>query len=307
MKFLYYTDSHHRTEKPRYRIDDVYSSQFQELGEIASLVLEHDCDFILHGGDFFDHPRPSHELVRDIISWGKYVGVPIYVLAGNHDLVGYNSESILSVGLGVLFESEVFKPLKELEFLEEKLFIKGVLPEVVPHNDKYVLPKDDSWTKIVVSHNYISPTPLLFPYLPTQEVKTNANLFLLGHLHEPSDVEINGTRFINPGAIARWSRDQANRIPTVLLIESVRGIIKVEKIPLSCAKPSAEIFDLNGAELVNKKEDQLAAFMESLTNTSFESVDIEQLVLSAGQNQGLDHQTLDKSLVTIREAKEILK
>jgi len=310
LKFLYYTDSHHRTEKPCHRIDNVYETQFQELAEISNLVLEHDCDFIIHGGDFFDHPRPSHELVKDIISWGKYVGVPIYVLPGNHDLSGYNPESISSVGLGVLFESEVFKPLTELKLHDgdDHLYIKGVLPEVLPHNDKYMLgPDHEEYTCIIVSHNYISPTPLIFPYLPTQEVKTNANLFLLGHLHEPSDVEIKGTRFVNPGALARWSVDQANRVPTVLLVEVKNADIQITKIPLACAKKAEEIFDLNAISVSDQKEDQLARFMESLESTSFETNDIEQLVIAAGRNQGIEEKILNKSLDKIREAKEVLR
>jgi DNA repair protein SbcD/Mre11 len=308
MKFLYLTDTHFRSERPAHRIDDIYKNQFEELGEVSNLVLEHDVDFIVHGGDVFHHNRPSHELVRDLIGWARYTNVPIYVVPGNHDLSGYNPNSISSVGLGVLFESELFIQLDEKVFAEEKVYFKGVLPEVQPHNDEYNL--DGRWdghTRIIVSHNYISPTPLMFPYLPTKEVKTNAHLFLLGHLHEPSDVTIGNTRFINPGALARWGIDEANRIPTVLLIEIENGKIDVQHIPLSCAKKAEEIFDLTKVGAQKEKEDQLKSFMESLENTSFETNDIEQLVLAAGKNQGVEERILNKSLEKIREAKEVLK
>lgn len=307
MKFLYLSDTHFRSDKPRHRIDDIYRSEFEELGEISNLVLEYDVDFIIHGGDMFHSNRPSHELVRDLIGWARYTNIPIYVVPGNHDLFAYNPNSISSVGLGVLFESELFTQLDEKVFQDEKVYFKGVLPEVEPHNDKYVVPKDDSWVKIVVSHNYISPTSLMFPYLPTQDVKTNANLFLLGHLHEPSDVTVNGVRFINPGALSRWGIDEANRIPTVLLIEIENGKVDVQHIPLACAKRAEEIFDLTKVGMQKEKEDQLKSFMESLENTSFETNDIEQLVLAAGKNQGVEERILNKSLDKIREAKENLK
>lgn len=308
MKFLYLTDTHWRSDKPRHRIDDSYKTQFQELGEISNIVTENDVDYILHGGDCFHTPRPSHELIKDLISWIKFISVPVLVLPGNHDLLGYNPESISSVALGVLFESEAFHQLTEQVFQDEKIYIKGVLPEVEPHNDKYIIDeKYKDYTKIIISHNYINPDPLPFLYLPTAEVKTNADLFLLGHYHKPSDITIGKTRFINPGALSRWAIDEASRIPTILLIDITGGIINIDKIPLSCAKKAEKIFDLNSAALVNQKEDQLAAFMESLESTSFESVDIEQLVLSAGKNQKLEEKILNKSLEKIREAKEVLK
>ena len=56
-----------------------------------------------------------------------------------------------------------------------------------------------------------------------------------------------------------------------------------------------------------EKEDQLKNFMESLENTSFETNDIEQLVLAAGKNQGIEEIILNKSLEKIRDAKENLK
>lgn len=307
MKFLYLTDTHFRSDSPRHRIDNAYRSQFEELGEISNLILEHDLDFIVHGGDVFHHNKPSHELVRDLIGWARYTNVPIYVVPGNHDLSGYNPNSISSVGLGVLFESELFHQLDEKAFNDEKVYFKGVLPEVEPHNDKYVVPKDDSWVKIIVSHNYISPLPLMFPYLSTREVKTNANLFLLGHLHDPSDTTSGGVRFINPGALSRWEIDSKDRIPTVLLIDITNGIVDVKKIPLACAKKAEEIFDLTKVGEQKEKEDQLKSFMESLENTSFETNDIEQLVLAAGKNQGVEERILNKSLDKIREAKEVLK
>jgi DNA repair protein SbcD/Mre11 len=308
MKFIYFTDSHLRDSSPRNRIDDFYKTQFEELGELTNLVLEYDADALLCGGDLFHVSKPSHKLIQDLIGWAKYTNVPIYVVPGNHDLSGYNPNSISSVGLGVLFESELFHPLTEKIFTEEKVYFKGVLPEVEPHNDKYVIDsKYNELTKIIVSHNYISPTPLVFPYLPTDEVKTNAQIFLLGHYHTPSDVTIGNTRFINPGALSRWEIDSKDRIPTVLLIDITNGIVDIKHIPLSCAKKAEEIFDLAKVGAQKEKEDQLKSFMESLENTSFETNDIEQLVLAAGKNQGVSEDILNKSLEKIREAKEVLK
>jgi DNA repair exonuclease SbcCD nuclease subunit len=335
LKFLYMTDTHFRSERPVHRIDDVYKTQFEELGEISNLVLEHDLDFIVHGGDVFHTNRPSHELVRDLIGWAKYTNVPIYVVPGNHDLQGYNPNSISSVGLGVLFESELFHQLDEKVFEEEKVYFKGVLPEVEPEgNISYMVdPMWDEYTRIIVSHNYVIPEDsMMFSFIHPEKVATNAQLILMGHYHKPFDytmakarvtdntsigLPVKSTyfdeqkygkaRFINPGALSRWEIDSKDRIPTVLLIEIENGKIDVKYIPLTCAKKAEEIFDLTKVENEKAKEDQLKSFMDSLQNTSFETNDIEQLVLSAGKNQGIEERILNKSLEMIRNAKEVLK
>jgi exonuclease SbcD len=309
MKILYFTDSHLRCGKPRYRVDDYYKSQFEELGEISNLVLEYDIDILLCGGDLLhDHPKSSHELIRDLIGWAKYTNVPIYTIVGNHDMASYNTQTIGSSGIGVLFESETFIELTEKVFEEEKIIIRGIHAKVQEDGYGYEFePKYDGWTKIIVSHNYIIPAESMpFEYMHPRNIQTNADLVLLGHYHQPSDVTIGNTRFTNPGGIARWAVDEANNVPTVLLIDINHGIIKIEHIPLTCAKRGYEIFDLANVVAAREKEDQLKSFMESLEQTSFETTDIEQLVLAAGKNQGLDEKILNKSLEKIREAKEVL-
>ena len=133
----------------------------------------------------------------------------------------------------------------------------------------------------------------------------------MGHYHQPFDYQKGtpgiGARFINPGALSRWGIDEANRTPTVLLIEIENGKINVQHIPLACAKKGYELFDLAKVGMQKEKEDQLKSFMESLENTSFETNDIEQLVLAAGKNQRVEERILNKSLEKIREAKEVLK
>ena len=309
MKFLYFTDSHLRDSRPRNRIDDFYRSQFEELGELANLVLEYDVDALLCGGDLLHVPKPSHELVRDLIGWAKYINVPIYSIIGNHDTVGYQMDAIGSNGIGVLFESEAFHELTEKVFEEEKVVIRGINAKVQEDGHGYEFePKYTGYTKLIVSHNYIiAAESMMFDFMQPKNVPTNADLILLGHYHHPFQIQVGNTRFINPGALSRWGVDEANRIPTVLLIEITNGIVDVQHIQLVCAKKAEEIFDLTKVGREKEKEDQLKSFMESLENTSFETNDIEQLVLVAGKNQKIEERILNKSLEKIREAKEALK
>jgi len=316
MKFLFFTDSHLRDSRPRNRIDDFYKNQFEELGELANLVLEYDIDVVLCGGDLLHVPKPSHELVRDLIGWAKYINVPIYSVVGNHDVQGYQMKTIGANGIGVLFESEAFHELTEKVFEEEKIVIRGIHAKVQEDGKGYFFNPTQTdysgYTRIIVSHNYVIPADsMMFDFIHPRDIVTNANLVLLGHYHQPFEYQKGNTnfvtRFINPGALARWGIDEKDRIPTVLLIEIEKGKIDVKHLPLACAKKAEELFDLSRVGLEKEKEDQLKSFMESLENTSFETNDIEALVLAAGKNQGVDERILNKSLEKIREAKEVLK
>lgn len=308
MKFLYGSDFHLRDSRPRNRIDDFYKNQFLELGEIANLVVEYDVDALLCGGDLLHVPKPSHELIKDLIGFSRYINVSILCAVGNHDVTGFQMQSIGSNGIGVLFEAGGFEELTEKVFEEEKIYIKGIHAKVREDGCGYMIDsKYDGFTRLIVSHNYIIPSETMpFEFMHPKDVPTNADLILLGHYHQAFDTVVGNTRFLNAGSLSRWSINEQH-IPTVLLIDITNGIVNIEKIPLSCAKKAEEIFDLAKVGMEKEKEDQLKSFMESLENTSFETNDIEALVLAAGKNQGVEERILNKSLEKIREAKENLK
>jgi exonuclease SbcD len=309
MKFLFLTDSHWTDIRPKNRIDDIMESQFAELGEIIEICHENNIDQILHGGDTFNTRKPSHGLIVHLLDWCKQLNLPIFTVIGNHDEIGYNLDSVRNSGLGILLESGAFNTFEKLVFENEKVVIKPVHCSL-DFQQSYMFPKEyDGWTKIILSHNYIIPSDTMpFDFIHPRDIQTNANLVLCGHYHLPFDyLGENGTRWINPGAISRWSLSERDRTPQVLIITINGGKLDVEYIKLKSSKPGSEIFDVNAVEIQRQQDRNIDQFAKSLESTTFLDIDIEQVVRTAGKEQNIDEEILNVILSKLRDAKEILK
>jgi exonuclease SbcD len=317
-RFLFLTDTHYRLEKPKSRIDNIWTSQVDEMTEIGNMVHDLNIDALLHGGDFFDRKNPPHELVVDLINWCQFLQTPFFSVIGNHDITGYNLKSVRNSALGVLFESSAVEQLDEEIYEKEKLIIRGAhcqldhLMDVLIDKsapNPYLFPeKYDGWTKIVVSHNYVIPSDSMpFGFVHPKDIPTNADLVLCGHYHVPFDYQNGKTRWLNPGAIARWSMDQKDRVPTVIILEVDEGTLAVIKKPLTSAKPASSLFDLEQIAIEEGREADIASFVKSLEQTSFQSVDIEQEVKRIGAEQKIPTNILSLVVDKIREAKDTLK
>lgn len=306
MKILYFTDLHLRSvsDRSRYRIDDHYISQFNEIYEIADIVKENNVELILSGGDFLHTPRVSHSLITDIINWAKTLAAPLYTVVGNHDTFAFQVDDVKNSGLGVLFEADILSRLDLIVL--NKTVIKGVHAFLDPRQGDYMFgPEYDDYTKIIVSHNYIFPALLHFDSVLPKDVKTNADVVFTGHYHKPYDTNVGKTRFINPGSLSRWSVDELDRQPTVLILDT--DTLLITPIALKSSRPGTEIFDVDAVSDAKAKDLNLTQFVNSLEETQFENVDIENLVHQTGLTQSLSPDILDIALTKIREAKEELK
>ena len=88
MKLLFLTDTHIRASAPQNRTDDFVATLKNKFREVNEIARREGVDAILHGGDLFDIPSPSLAVCGDFVSIMSEAGVPIYGIAGNHDVFG---------------------------------------------------------------------------------------------------------------------------------------------------------------------------------------------------------------------------
>ena len=304
MKILYLTDTHWRSSQPKWRTDDWYATQFAELDEILEIAKDNKVDLILHGGDFLDKQKVSHQLITDLMKHLKNSPALIYTLLGNHGLEGYNHETVNNSGLGNLIEAGIVNRLDTLVDDGQKIIVKGYhtsldIPKSYLFGEEY-----KEYFKIAVAHQYIIDIESLpFQYLHPAQVQTDCNLFLLGHWHSPFN---NGT-FINPGSIARWSIDSRKRIPQVLIIEVIpqNTLPVIIYVPLKSS--SLAQWNLEAVTEEREREMELNKFVQSLESTTFENFDISEVVKQAGLKQDVSSDIIKEALTHIEKAKENLK
>ena len=96
------------------RTDDYQSScELKDL-EIINIAKEHGVCAILHPGDFWTDSdrRIGNEFIGNVARRWLGAGVPLIGIAGNHDLIGNNADSLPGTTSGLLHSLGIFKILQ---------------------------------------------------------------------------------------------------------------------------------------------------------------------------------------------------
>ena len=188
MKFAHLSDTHlgYRQYGKVERERD-FAAAFQN---IIDKIIDLDVDFVIHSGDLFETPRPTTDallVVQRAIKELNKAEIPIYAIAGNHDL----SRRSNPIPPQVLFKNSglnLISPIKPYYKIED-LFIGGVpyMPQsrndILKEKMTKLSHKASSYkNKILILHQgidkYIPQSELAIGDLPT-----NFSYYALGHLH----------------------------------------------------------------------------------------------------------------------------
>ena len=106
MKFLCIGDVHFTIDHPISRDEQYPKDILKKLVECIQLAKKLKCDYILCTGDWFHRKsQASFYEANLLMSMFKKSHIPIYGIAGNHDIAGYNLKTLTSRALGSLITS----------------------------------------------------------------------------------------------------------------------------------------------------------------------------------------------------------
>jgi DNA repair exonuclease SbcCD nuclease subunit len=239
-RILFATDIHFRATKPISRLDkDFFSTILGKIQEIKEMA-EH-VDLVLLGGDIFDRPDCPHSVVIKVNRAFSNFPCPVYSVIGNHDIFGYEGQTVDATALGSLFEMGQVKRLDALHPAP------GIAIYGMHAFDKEVWQVPPSQgTKILVSHKLITTVtiPNCKTFMASDIAKmTNADIVLSGDIHFPHVVTENDKLLVNPGSLSRLSIDDRDRQPQIAIITIDGGEIDCDLKTIG-VKPSNTVFDL---------------------------------------------------------------
>jgi DNA repair exonuclease SbcCD nuclease subunit len=142
--------------KPFARVPDpakrarLQQERFHAIERLRSIVVEQAASFVLVAGDLFDSPSVTQSVVSQACSLIGQLGVPVYVIPGNHD----------PGGPGSLWESEFF--LRERGQLAANLHIL-LRPEPIVLESAVLLP-----CPLLRKHESSDPTQWLWSLASTE-------------------------------------------------------------------------------------------------------------------------------------------
>lgn len=239
MRFAHLSDTH--LGYRQYGLIDREKDFYDAFERIVDKIIELDLDFVIHSGDLFDNSRPSTDaliVVQKEINKLSDAGIPIYAIAGNHDL----SRRLNPIPPQVLFRDNgirLISPIKPY-FKEKDLFIGGI--PYMPQNRNLAFKEklntlskkaDDVKNKILVLHQGIDK------YIPQYEVEigdipTNFNYYAMGHLHNYINDEYGQGRLVYPGSTEIWKSNELSDYNLngkgFVLVDMEDGQVETERI-----------------------------------------------------------------------------
>jgi len=336
VKLLYLTDTHIRGTTPRSRLDDLPRTLLAKLSEVVSLAREHRVAAILHGGDLFDRPDVSPAVALEFLRVLREAPCPIYGIAGNHDMYGFNPGTIPRTMLGLFDGFRLFRLLSpgEVAWLEEgdlKVQVTGQpfhaeIDRRDPVLDYCVVPAGQGGSlherhpeadfAIHLTHGMLLERAFVegtaYTLLESVMAFTVADVTFGGHYHPGwSRVhEYDGRLFINPGALVRLGYQSADyrRPVQVVLLELKRGEpVRWQFIPLSSARPGYEVLDRSREEAQIARERALAEFIQGIGDASqFEVLEVQAIMERIADNTGVPRRVREEALRRLGMAQEAL-
>jgi len=323
LKILVLTDTHIRGTTPRNRLDEFPTMLKKKLIEVKDVIEKKEIDFVLHGGDLFDRPDTAPSVVGDFIHILRDFKVPIYTIAGNHDLYGHNPSTLSRTMLGLLNASGIINILVPDD--EEIIELKGVKVQLNGSSYHYDLDKSNRVSDYLIKkrtdvdyainivHGMLLPRP--FPvdldYTLLDDIKdTEADITITGHYHTGFGVKrLSEDKYcLNPGSLVRIGAyaSELKRKPQVAII-SLEEDIDISLYKLKVAEAGEQVLDRSQIELNEYRQKKLAGFVQEIKSAgSFNSLGLNDILNELANNKDLDKAIKDEARRRLEKAEERL-
>jgi len=290
MKLIFFTDSHLKGINPISRVGDYYSDIMTKFDEILKIAKKYKVDTILHGGDLFDNATVSNNIVDELLDKIEQSKTTWYITWGNHDLYGHHLSTTNSGN------SSLAHILRRSDRIKHITALKPIRDTIITGYDYYhdieqdiatgliSIEQSDSF-KIAIIHALVTEKPFLpqVMHIVAKNIKTNYDLCLLGHYHQPFDITIDKTRFLNIGCLGRTSIDESNIEPSIALIDT--DTRKIDIIKLKNTKTQKEAFNIDKIEQAKHYESNIEEFIKALNSTKFQGLNLRGIVENIGREQ----------------------
>ena len=316
-KIIVVGDNHIHHKTPENRTGDYLTDTTNKLLDCLELGKLHKVDAVVFLGDLFDKYEVSTKAVcmtMNILK-GQANGDPWpfkkFITIGNHDI--NNNYPLDKCSLGILIESEVLTKVDHNEELSISFahYVNDLDKEIV----EGLLAKSSAliWS----CHASIGSQKDRFEeyIVPFSDVPVHENNIMIfsGHIHHPMSVtRDDGKRFINPGAIGRYSasKDNLERTLKVFLFEyDLDGnIYNEEYLDLPSFRNGDDAFKKE--EILAKKElkeqtKEFIANIQSIKTNNWANTNIVDKIAflkeSAVKNN-LEERVIEVALEAVKEA-----
>jgi len=308
---------------PRSRVDKFPETLARKLEEVIDVARSWRADAILHGGDIFDRPDLSPAVVSHFVRIMQGAGVPIYAVAGNHDIYGHNPATIPRTMIGLIDALDLIALLQPGESVMLRDGSTSI--QLTGRHFRYDIDRSDpreaycpekrpdAAVSIHVVHGMLLAERPRFDtaYTPIERIAPfAADVTLAGHYHAGFGVVTReGKLFVNPGSLARieGSEKEISRRPWVALLTIDGDDVRLDRHELRCAPPGEEVLSREALEEEMFRSHRLEEFVRSVRAAGdFEALDLSTLVDRIVDADGISREVRDEAVRRIGRAHERL-
>ena len=253
-KVMFVGDIHLMDKQPKNRLDDYSLAIRTKLIECFDIAEERKLDAVVLLGDLFEVCEVGALLrnqTLNILNGGpngnKAWSFPIYICVGNHDLD--SSSNLEKTALGTLISAGClvktdYSPSLGISFAHYHPSLDRDIKAGLLTTSSAII-----WVCHASISNKLDRFGEYTFLFEDISLHPNTSLVISGHIHhEMKQTRSDGKRFINPGAISRYSasRDNLEKDIEILILDyTLDGeILNEEYIKLKSAKPASEVFKL---------------------------------------------------------------
>lgn len=313
MKLLFIGDIHIRGNNPRNRTDDYKEACKRKLMECWQIAKAENVNAVVCPGDIFHSPEVSISTLLEFAKVFKECPVEFYTAVGNHDVYGYNVNTLGRTSLQLLdllvpqfhvctetipWQDDMFSPVRtDISF--------------VPYSSDVDVNGKGYQVKagVAVVHGMLLDHDLPYEgkFTNLYTLDTEADIVLSGHDHIGYGVikRKDGKLFVNPGALMRLTAAKAEieRNVQVAVVDTAARDAKL--VPLKTAKPGEEVLDRSRieehAELQYAMEEFTALIKE---NGKVVRLNIPDILEAISKQDKIPADVVSKALKLIGEVEE---
>ena len=214
MKFAHLADTH--LGYRQYGLFEREKDFYEVFDKVIDKIIEEKVDFVIHSGDLFETARPSPMALltfqKGLLKL-KGAGIPMYAIAGNHDVVMRKG----AIPPHVIFKKLGLKVISTINptYLHGDIFIAG-LPYYPASHGKALKSKLDELSKkasshdksILVLHQGIDKYFSMNYELEIGEIPDNFDYYALGHIHKYVNDAYGKGRLVYPGSGEIWKTSE---------------------------------------------------------------------------------------------------
>ena len=214
MKFAHLADTH--LGYRQFGLIEREKDFYEVFDKIIDKIIEEKVDFVIHSGDLFESSRPSPMALltfqKGLLKL-KGAGIPMYAIAGNHDMV-MRKESIPPQVIFKKLGLKVISPINT-NYMHGDVFIAGLpyFPSSQNNTLKSKLSELSSKAanhekSILVLHQGIDKYFNLQYELEIGNIPDNFNYYALGHIHKYINDDFGNGKLVYPGSTEIWKTDE---------------------------------------------------------------------------------------------------